>query len=33
MAKLRAQVNTANEAAGIKISVNDFILKAVAPRR
>lgn len=30
MAKLRAQVNAAGEKEGIKISVNDFILKAVA---
>ncbi len=29
MSKLRAQVNTAGEKEGIKISVNDFILKAV----
>ena len=29
MAKLRAQVNAAGEKDGIKISVNDFILKAV----
>ena len=29
MAKLRAQVNAAGEKEGVKISVNDFILKAV----
>ena len=29
MAKLRAQINAAGEKEGIKISVNDFILKAV----
>ena len=30
LAKLRAEVNAANEKDGIKVSVNDFILKAVA---
>ncbi len=30
LAKLRAEVNAAHEAEGIKVSVNDFILKAVA---
>ena len=29
MAKLRAQVNAAGEKEGVKVSVNDFILKAV----
>ncbi len=30
MAKLRGEVNAAGEADGVKVSVNDFILKAVA---
>ena len=30
LSRLRGEVNAANEAAGIKVSVNDFILKAVA---